>query len=62
MPGAVVTVNLAVGAALAAVTLAIAPAWADFMRSPELTLVLAVLAPTLFIRALAITPRAFADA
>jgi O-antigen/teichoic acid export membrane protein len=58
MPGAVVTVNLAVGAALAAVTLAAAPAWADFMRSPELTLVLAVLAPTLFIRALAITPRA----
>ena len=58
MPGAVVTVNLAVGAALAAVTLAIAPAWADFMRSPELTLVLVVLAPTLFLRALAITPRA----
>jgi O-antigen/teichoic acid export membrane protein len=58
MPGAVVTVNLAVGAALTAVTLAIAPGWASFMKSPELTLVLAVLAPTLFVRALAITPRA----
>jgi O-antigen/teichoic acid export membrane protein len=58
MPGAVVTVNLAVGAALTAVTLAVAPAWAAFMGSPKLTLVLAVLAPCLFIRALSITPRA----
>jgi O-antigen/teichoic acid export membrane protein len=58
MPGAVVSVNLAVGAALTAVTVAVAPAWAAFMGSPELTLVLALLAPALLIRALAITPRA----
>jgi O-antigen/teichoic acid export membrane protein len=58
MAGAVVTVNLAVGAALTAVTLAVAPAWAAFMGSPELTLVLAVLAPCLFVRAVSITPRA----
>jgi O-antigen/teichoic acid export membrane protein len=58
MAGAVVTVNLGVGAALTAATVAIAPAWAAFMGSPQLTLVLAVLAPTLFIRAVAITPRA----
>jgi PST family polysaccharide transporter len=58
MPGTVVSVNLAVGALLTAVTVAVAPAWAAFMGSPELTLVLALLAPALFIRALAITPRA----
>jgi O-antigen/teichoic acid export membrane protein len=58
MPGAVVTVNLSVGAVLTAVTLAIAPLWAVFMNSPQLTLVLAVLAPSLFIRAVSITPRA----
>ena len=58
MAGAVVTVNLAVGALLTAVTVAVAPAWAAFMDSPELTAVLAVLACSMFIRALAITPRA----
>jgi O-antigen/teichoic acid export membrane protein len=58
MPGAVVTVNLAVGALLTGLTLAIAPAWAAFMATPELTLVLVALAPTLFVRALAVTPRA----
>ena len=42
MPGVVVSVNLAVGAALAAVTIAIAPLWASFMRSPDLMLVLIV--------------------
>lgn len=58
MPGVVVSVNLAVGAVLSAVTMAIAPVWASFMRSPELMLVLVVLAPSLLIRAAAITPRA----
>ncbi|MEV8513126.1 lipopolysaccharide biosynthesis protein [Dactylosporangium sp. NPDC051484] len=58
MPGAVVTVNLGIGALLTAITVAIAPAWAAFMETPELGLVLAVLAPTLFVRSVAITPRA----
>ena len=58
LPGAVVTVNLMIGAALSLATLAVAPLWADFMSTPQLTLVLAVLAPGLLIRAVAITPRA----
>ena len=58
MPGAVVTVNLAVGAALTALTIAVAPVWASFMQTPELVLVLAALAPCLIIRAASITPRA----
>ena len=58
MPGAVVSVNLAVGAALMVLTVAVAPAWAVFMDTPELTLVLTLLAPTLLIRAASVTPRA----
>ena len=58
LPGAVVTVNLVIGAVLSLATLAVAPLWADFMSTPQLTLVLAVLAPGLLIRAAAITPRA----
>nr|WP_277606627.1 lipopolysaccharide biosynthesis protein [Rhodococcus aetherivorans] len=58
MPGAVVTVNLVVGLVLTGLTVAIAPVWASFMDSPELTLVLVVLAPVLLIRSAAITPRA----
>jgi O-antigen/teichoic acid export membrane protein len=58
LPGAIVSVNLAVGALLAGLTIAIAPAWAWFMNSPELTLVLALLAPTLLLRAACVTPRA----
>lgn len=58
MPGAVVTVNLGVGAALTVLTVAIAPLWASFMRTPELGLVLVALAPCLIIRAASITPRA----
>ena len=58
MPGAVVSVNLAIGAALTAVTIAIAPLWASFMRAPQLLLVLVVLAPKLLILAGTITPRA----
>jgi PST family polysaccharide transporter len=58
LPGAVVTVNLVIGALLSLATLAVAPLWADFMSTPQLTLVLAVLAPDLLIRAVAITPRA----
>jgi O-antigen/teichoic acid export membrane protein len=58
MAGAVVTVNIAVGVLLTAMTVAVAPAWAAFMDSPELTAVLPVLAISMLIRALAITPRA----
>jgi O-antigen/teichoic acid export membrane protein len=58
MPGAVVSVNLAVGAALMLMTVAVAPGWADFMNTPELTLVLTLLAPSLLLRAASVTPRA----
>jgi O-antigen/teichoic acid export membrane protein len=58
MPGAVVSVNLGVGAALMLLTIAVAPAWASFMGTPELTLVLSLLAPALLIRAACVTPRA----
>jgi O-antigen/teichoic acid export membrane protein len=58
MPGAVVSVNLAVGAALTLITVAVASAWADFMNTPELTLVLTALAPSLLLRAASVTPRA----
>jgi O-antigen/teichoic acid export membrane protein len=58
MPGVVVSVNLAVGAALTALTIAIAPLWASFMRTPPLMLVLVALAPCLLLRAAAATPRA----
>jgi PST family polysaccharide transporter len=58
MPGAVVSVNLAVGAALTALTIAIAPLWASFMRTPELMLVLVALSSSLFLRAMGITSRA----
>lgn len=58
MPGVIVSVNLAVGAALTALTIAIAPLWASFMRTPQLMLVLVVFAPSLLLRAAGITPRA----
>lgn len=58
MPGMVVTINLGVGAALTALTVAVAPLWASFMNSPELVMVLIALAPSLLLRAAAITPRA----
>jgi O-antigen/teichoic acid export membrane protein len=58
LPGAVVTVNIVIGAVLSLATLVAAPLWADFMSTPQLTLVLAMLAPDLLIRAVAITPRA----
>jgi O-antigen/teichoic acid export membrane protein len=58
MPGAVVSVNLAVGAALMGLTVAVASTWAEFMNTPELSLVLMLLAPTLLIRAASVTPRA----
>jgi PST family polysaccharide transporter len=57
MPGAVVSVNLTAGAVLMVLTVAIAPAWASFMGTPELTLVLSLLAPTLLLRAACVTPR-----
>ncbi|MFW0795335.1 lipopolysaccharide biosynthesis protein [Gordonia sp. CPCC 205515] len=58
LPGAVVSVNLAVGGALMALTMAIAPLWASFMNTPELTLVLIIFAPCLLIRSAGVTPRA----
>jgi PST family polysaccharide transporter len=58
MPGAVVSVNLAVGGALMILTIAVASGWASFMGTPELTLVLTLLAPTLLLRAACVTPRA----
>ena len=58
MPGAVVSANLAAGAVLMVLTVAVAPTWASFMGTPELTLVLALLAPTLLLRAACVTPRA----
>ena len=54
----VVSVNLAVGAALMVLTVAVASTWAEFMNTPELTLVLTLLAPSLLIRAASVTPRA----
>jgi O-antigen/teichoic acid export membrane protein len=58
LPGAVVSVNLAVGTLLMLLTVAVASAWASFMGTPELTLVLAFLAPSLLLRAACVTPRA----
>lgn len=58
LPGAVLTANLAVGTALAGLTAMLASTWAGFMRTPELTLVLIVLAPSLLIRSASVTPRA----
>ena len=58
MPGAVVSVNLAVGAVLMLLTIAVASGWAAFMGTPELTLVLTFLAPTLLLRSACVTPRA----
>ena len=57
LPGAIVTVTLVIGAAVAALTAGLASAWAAFMNSPELTLVLVLLAPSLLIRAACVTPR-----
>lgn len=58
MPGVVVSVNMVVGAALAGLTVAVAPLWAAFMHTPELTLILIVFAPSLILRAATVTPRA----
>jgi PST family polysaccharide transporter len=58
MPGVVVTVNLAVGASLTMVTIAVAPLWASFMHTPELLLVLMVLSPCLLVRSVGMTARA----
>ncbi|MGW4241727.1 oligosaccharide flippase family protein [Nocardia sp. NPDC004722] len=58
MPGATMTINIGVGAVLAALTIAIAPAWAAFMHTPALKWVLIAIAPSLVVRAAAITPRA----
>lgn len=57
-PGAVVTVNLVAGGVLALLTLAVAPLWASFMATPQLTHVLAALGVSLLFRAASITPRA----
>jgi PST family polysaccharide transporter len=56
--GAVFSVNLVIGVAVMTITIGIAPAWAGFMHTSELTVVLAVLAPTLLLRSACVTPRA----
>jgi O-antigen/teichoic acid export membrane protein len=58
LPGAIASVTLALGGVLTAATVAVAPAWAAFMNTPELSLVLTLLAPTLLLRAGCLTPRA----
>jgi O-antigen/teichoic acid export membrane protein len=58
MPGAVVSVNLTVGALLTALTIAIAPVWASFMHTPQLMMVLVALSPSLVLRAATVTSRA----
>ena len=58
LPGAIASVTLAIGVVLTAATLAAAPAWAAFMNTPELSLVLTLLAPSLLLRAGCVTPRA----
>ncbi|TSD94459.1 oligosaccharide flippase family protein [Skermania sp. ID1734] len=58
MPGATASVNLAVGAMLTGITVAIAPLWASFMKTPQLTVVLVAFAASLLIRSAVITPRA----
>lgn len=58
MPGVVVTVNIGVGASLTLLTIAIAPLWASFMRTPELVLVLVVLSASFLIKSVGVTARA----
>ena len=58
LPGAIVSVTLGVGAILTAGTLMLAPVWAAFMNTPELALVLMILAPSFLLRAACVTPRA----
>jgi O-antigen/teichoic acid export membrane protein len=58
VPGATVTVNLVIGAALTVTTIAIASRWAAFMHNPALTLVLIVLSSTLLLGSAYVTPRA----
>jgi PST family polysaccharide transporter len=58
LPGAITSVTLAIGGVLTLATVAIAPAWAAFMKTPELSLVLMLLAPSLLLRAGCLTPRA----
>ncbi|GAB2567775.1 oligosaccharide flippase family protein [Nocardia heshunensis] len=58
MPGATMTINIGVGAVLAVITVAVAPAWAAFMHTPDLKWVLIAIAPSLIVRAASITPRA----
>jgi PST family polysaccharide transporter len=58
LPGAVVTVNMTIGLLLTLLTIVIAPAWAAFMSTPALTMVLSALALSLLIRSVAVTPRA----
>ncbi len=58
MPGATVSINVAIGTVLTVVTAAISPLWASFMNTPTLGPMLAVLSVELVIRSAAITPRA----
>lgn len=58
LPGATVSVNIAIGGACSALTVVIAPFWASFMHTPELATMLLVLSPSLLIRSATVTPRA----
>ncbi|WP_029121221.1 lipopolysaccharide biosynthesis protein [Mycobacterium sp. 283mftsu] len=58
MPGATVSINVAIGTVLTVATAAISPLWAAFMNTPALGPMLAVLSIELVIRSAAITPRA----
>lgn len=58
MPGATVSINVAIGTLLTVATAAISPLWAAFMNTPVLGPMLAVLSVELVIRSAAITPRA----
>lgn len=56
--GAVATLNIAIGIALAVATWGLAPAMADFFNAPELVSVLRALGVGLILKAVAINPRA----
>lgn len=58
--GACVSLNLAIGLVLAAITVAISEPYAEFMKSVDLGPVLAVLGAGLILKALSVVPRALA--
>ncbi|MUL63460.1 hypothetical protein BOO86_03200 [Mycobacterium sp. CBMA 234] len=58
MPGATMSINVAIGTVLTLVTAGISPLWAEFMNTPALGPMLAVLSVDLVLRSATITPRA----